>query len=109
MQQGRSREQETAASRIATVQFRESPMREGWIGKQLFGQTIEPPTEYVQHAREVVLGRAACLEQQVDAGAQLLRRASVGLYQVIERGATSAVIGAVRIRPMIQEPFQHRR
>jgi hypothetical protein len=54
----------------SSCQFRKAPVRQLWISIELLGQAIELPAEHFQHAWGAVLCRAACSEQNVDAGAQ---------------------------------------
>lgn len=48
------------------------------------GQTIEPPAEQLRHPWNVVLGYAAGLEKDVDAGAQFLWGTQVRRDDVVE-------------------------
>src|SRR5687768_15986205 len=72
VQQRRALKQEAAGARAAAVQFWKSLVYQPWIGIELLRQALLPATEHLQHAGGVVPRRAACIEQQVDAGAQSL-------------------------------------
>jgi hypothetical protein len=80
-------------------------IHESGLGVNQLRQAIQPAAEQRQHSGRVVLGRAAGLEKDIDAGAQPFYGTRVPRNDVVE---SRAGIAAVRICAVRHEKLHHR-